>query len=178
MRHHLLNKQGGQYVGQLGDEELFLFAENRTHRPQGRPDAQRGSCRRVRLHRALLQSEATPFQTELPEPHGIRKQAMQTEPCVHKTGSRPDRCDLSEGAPHNVQPAREKGGVVARSIERKGEREEEIVQRTVSPENGIRSCTLSPMRQEDLSGSSCRQDRSATTPARRRFWTVCRWRTG
>ena len=48
-----------------------------------------------------------------------------------------------------------KGGVAARSVERKGSREEETVQWTVSPENGIRSCTLSPMRQEDLSGSSC-----------------------
>lgn len=35
----LFNEPGGQRVGQLGNGEFPLVAENRAHHPQGLPDA-------------------------------------------------------------------------------------------------------------------------------------------
>jgi putative transposase len=58
-RHHLFDEPGRQRLGQFGDGELLLVAEDRTHGPQGLPHSRRSPCRRVRLHRALLQPAQT-----------------------------------------------------------------------------------------------------------------------
>ena len=71
-RHHLLDEPGRQRLGQLGDGELLLVAEDRTHGPQSLPHPRRSPCRRVRLHRALLQPAQTAFETGLSQPHGVR----------------------------------------------------------------------------------------------------------
>jgi len=50
-----------QRLGRLGNGELFLVADNRANSPKGQPHPRLRSLRRVRLHRALLQSAATPL---------------------------------------------------------------------------------------------------------------------
>ena len=52
-RHHLLDEPIGQCLGQCGDGELLLLAQDRAHGPQGLPHEGRSQGRRVRLHRAL-----------------------------------------------------------------------------------------------------------------------------
>ena len=54
----LLDEPVGQRLGQRGDGELLLLAEDRTDRAQNLPHAQSGKPGRVRLHRTLLQSHA------------------------------------------------------------------------------------------------------------------------
>jgi transposase InsO family protein len=58
--------------GEGRDGEFLLFAENRAHRAEGRPHAQSGSSRRVRLYRMLLQPAATPLDHRRRQPYGVR----------------------------------------------------------------------------------------------------------
>ena len=57
-RRRLLDEPLRQCLGQRGDGELLLVAEDGTDRPQDLQDERRGQGRRIRLHRTLLQSEA------------------------------------------------------------------------------------------------------------------------
>jgi putative transposase len=67
LMHH--SDRGSQYTS---DGELLLVAEDRAHRPQDLQDEERGQGRCVRLHRALLQSEAQALDDRISEPYGIR----------------------------------------------------------------------------------------------------------
>jgi len=58
---------------QRGDGELLLRAQNGKDSTQDVSDAGRGQSRRVRLHRTLLQSAATPLDHRLSQPGRVRK---------------------------------------------------------------------------------------------------------
>ena len=72
-RHHLLDEPVGQRLGQCGDGELLLLAQDRANGPQGLPNERRRQGRCVRLHRALLQPEATALDTGLSQPRRVRE---------------------------------------------------------------------------------------------------------
>jgi transposase InsO family protein len=72
-RRHLFDEPIRQRLGQRGDGELLLLAEDRTHRAQNLPHAQSGKAGRVRLHRTLLQSHAQALDLGLSQPHGLRE---------------------------------------------------------------------------------------------------------
>ena len=57
-RRRLLDEPLGQRLGQRRDGELLLVAQDRANSAQNVSDAGRGKSRRVRLHRALLQSRS------------------------------------------------------------------------------------------------------------------------
>ena len=72
-RHRLLDEPRRQRLGQRRDGELLLLAQDRTNGAQDLPDARPGQGRRVRLHRALLQSAPAAFDHRLSQPDGVRK---------------------------------------------------------------------------------------------------------
>ncbi|MGY3292109.1 transposase InsO family protein [Bradyrhizobium sp. LM3.6] len=53
-------------------ESFFSSLKDRANSAQSVPVTQRGQGRRVRLHRALLQSEAKAFDDRISEPYGVR----------------------------------------------------------------------------------------------------------
>ena len=57
-----------QRLGQRGDGELLLVAEDRTHRAQNLSHQERGQSRCVRLHRAVLQCDPASFDDRIPQP--------------------------------------------------------------------------------------------------------------
>ena len=91
---HLLDEQGRQCLGQLGDGELLLLAEGRTDRTQSLPHPRCRPRRRVRLHRALLQSATAPFKARISKPHGFRG---------------PSYANLTHCPPNRQQVTRENG---------------------------------------------------------------------
>ena len=66
--------RAGQCLGQCGDGELLLLAENRTHGGQDVPHASAGQGRCVRLHRMLLQSAAAALHAGVSQSHGVRNE--------------------------------------------------------------------------------------------------------
>ena len=60
-------------LGQRRDGKLLLLAQDRANSAQDVPDTRPGQGRRVRLHRALLQSATPPFDYRLSQPDGVRK---------------------------------------------------------------------------------------------------------
>lgn len=68
-RHCLQHEPFGQRLGQRGDGELLLAAQERAYRPQDLSQQERGQGRCVRLHRAVLQRRPTPFDDRLSQPH-------------------------------------------------------------------------------------------------------------
>jgi transposase len=70
-RTQLINAVRGQCLGQRGDGELLLVDEDRTDRPEDISHAQSREGRRVRLHRALLQSHTQALDPGLTLPHGL-----------------------------------------------------------------------------------------------------------
>ena len=67
-RRRLLDEPLRQRLGQRGDGELLLVAQDRAHGAQDLPHPGRGQGRCVRLHRALLQSAATALDDRLSQP--------------------------------------------------------------------------------------------------------------
>lgn len=61
-RHCLQREPVGQRVGQCSHGELLLLPEDRAHGTQNLSHQERGQGRCVRLHRALLQRDPTPFE--------------------------------------------------------------------------------------------------------------------
>ena len=64
--------RSGNVLGQCRDGELLLLAEDRTHSAQNVPHARPGQSRRVRLHRALLQSQAAALDVRLSQSDRVR----------------------------------------------------------------------------------------------------------
>ena len=66
--HRLQHEPIRQRLGQRGDGELLLVAEDRACRPQNISDEKRGQSGCVRLHRAVLQCDPAPFDDRIPQP--------------------------------------------------------------------------------------------------------------
>ena len=66
-------ESGGQCLGQCGEGELLLLAQDRAHSREAVPDTSPGEGRCVRLHRMLLQSAAATLHVGLAQSHGVRK---------------------------------------------------------------------------------------------------------
>ncbi len=87
-RRMMQHEPVGQRLGQRRDGKLLLIAENRAHGTQGLSDQGPGPCRRVRLHRAVLQPATTPFDYRLRQPYGVRENGrdglrlVSTEPAA------------------------------------------------------------------------------------------------
>lgn len=64
--------EGWRGLGQLGHGELFQFSEGRARSPQGVQDTKPGPLRRVRLHRGLIQPDASPFDARAPQTRTAR----------------------------------------------------------------------------------------------------------
>src|SRR4051795_2078031 len=75
-----------QRLGQCRDGELLLVAQDRTNSMQNLSDKRRGKSRRVRLHRTLLQREASSFDDWISEPYGVRDQGW-----ISLSGCHPNR---------------------------------------------------------------------------------------
>jgi putative transposase len=67
-RHRLQHEPIRQRLGQRGDGELLLVAEDRACRPQNISDKKRGQSGCVRLHRAVLQCDPASFDDRIPQP--------------------------------------------------------------------------------------------------------------
>ena len=67
-RHRLQHEPIRQRLGQRGDGELLLVAEDRACRPQNISDEKRGQSGCVRLHRAVLQCDPASFDDRIPQP--------------------------------------------------------------------------------------------------------------
>ena len=67
--------RSGNCLGQRRDGELLLLAQDRTDRAEDLSNARSGQGRRVRLYRALLQSDAPALDTGLSQPHGLRTES-------------------------------------------------------------------------------------------------------
>ena len=67
-RHRLQHEPVRQRLGQRGDGELLLVAEDRAHRAQNLSHQERGQGRCVRLHRAVLQRRPASFDDRIPQP--------------------------------------------------------------------------------------------------------------
>jgi hypothetical protein len=74
-RRHLLNEPLGQRLGQCCHGELLLVAQNRADRAEDVQEQRRGQGRRVRLYRAVLQSETPAFDDRISKPYGVRAQS-------------------------------------------------------------------------------------------------------
>ena len=85
-RHHLQHEPQRQRVGQLGDGELLLEPQDRAGEPAAVPDPRGGPRRRVRLHRAVLQSQAATLNVAVPEPGGVRRGCRQSKSVSGKAG--------------------------------------------------------------------------------------------
>ncbi len=81
-RHYLLDESRWRGVGQLGDGELLQFNEDGANQPQDLPHPGTGTCRCVRLHRALLQSDASPFNTRLRQSGTVRGGFKSLKVCL------------------------------------------------------------------------------------------------
>ena len=82
-RCHLQHESVGERLGQLGDGELLLDAEDRTGRPEDLPNTRRGTHRYLRLHRALLQPDQAAFHTGQSESRRLRtKSTCSLGPCL------------------------------------------------------------------------------------------------
>ena len=71
----LLDEPVWQLLGQCGDGELLLLAQDRAHPGESLPNARSGPRRCVRLYRALLQSETSTLDAGISQPDGIRKES-------------------------------------------------------------------------------------------------------
>ena len=60
--------RSGNRLGQRGDGELLLVAEDRAHRAQKLSHQERGQSRCVRLYRAVLQCDPTSFDDRIRQP--------------------------------------------------------------------------------------------------------------
>ena len=67
-----LDEPRRKLLGQCGDGEFLLLAEDGTHGGEDIPNERRRQGRRVRLHRALLQSAAATFDAGLCQPDCVR----------------------------------------------------------------------------------------------------------
>ena len=66
-RHRLQHEPIRQRLGQRGDGELLLVAEDRANGTQNLPHQERGQSRCVRLHRAVLQRDPASFDDRIPQ---------------------------------------------------------------------------------------------------------------
>src|SRR3954451_481636 len=64
----------------------LLLAQDRTNSAQNVSDERRGKSRRVRLHRTLLQREASSLDDWISEPYGVRDQGW-----ISLSGCHPNR---------------------------------------------------------------------------------------
>src|SRR6202163_4040397 len=71
-RRGLLDEPVRQRLGQRGDGELLLVVEDRANYAQNVPNEGRRQGRRLRLYRALLQSETPTLDDRIFEPYGVR----------------------------------------------------------------------------------------------------------
>ena len=74
-RRHLQHEPLRQRLGQCGDGELLLIAQDRAHGTQDVPDAGPSQSRRVRLHRALLQCPPQALDARIQSPMEFERQA-------------------------------------------------------------------------------------------------------
>ena len=85
-RRRLFDEPFGQRLGQRRDGELLLVAQDRANSAQNVSDAGRGKSRCVRLHRALLQLEASSLDDRISEPYGVRDEGW-----ISLSGCHPNR---------------------------------------------------------------------------------------
>jgi hypothetical protein len=77
-------------VGQCGDGELLLVAQDRKDSAKNISIKERSEGRCVRLHRTLLQSETSTFDDRLYEPYGVRETGW-----ISLGGCQPNRVQAS-----------------------------------------------------------------------------------
>ena len=96
--HH--SDRGSQYTSEQfqrlmtdhGVTELLLVVEDRAHGAQNVQDSGRSQGGRVRLHRALLQSQAQALDDRLSEPYGVRDEEwISLSECHPNRGQLKDR---------------------------------------------------------------------------------------
>ena len=93
-RRRLFDEPIRQRLGQRRDGELLLVAQDRANSAQNVSDAGRGKSRRVRLHRALLQREASSLDDRISEPYGVRDEGW-----ISLSGCHPNRVQATRSHP-------------------------------------------------------------------------------
>src|ERR1700691_4014250 len=92
-RRRLLDEPVRQRLGQRGDGKLLLVIEDRADCAQNVSNQGRCQGRRLRLYRALLQSETPALDDRIFEPYGVRAEGW-----ISLSRCQPNRVQLTMAA--------------------------------------------------------------------------------